>query len=213
MKLILNLIILFILCTGCDQKTNSGIQNWEQLNGRDSSEERLIIRRPVYRMRIPKHWKRIDPPSDSSIVDTTLPLVEYRIGDEIHITIHNFPFKDLKQRIPPRAQVARWQRQLSNLPTKEAIIEPISHSGFAGLYFEGTLDDQQVMAWALQLDAEHIRSLSRQTDETNRTYIEQMQADVTIKVVGPPKLCEYYREEIIATAGSFELIQEIPRLP
>jgi len=213
MKLILNLIILFILSAGCVRNPNSLVQNWEQINGRDSGEERLIIRRPVYRMKIPEHWKRIDPPSDSSIVETTLPLVDYWINDEIHITIHNFPFKDLKRRIPPRAQVARWQRQLGNLPTKEAIIEPISHGGYAGLYFEGTIDDKQVMAWALQLDQEHIRSLSRQADETNRTYIEQMQADATIKVVGPPKLCEQYREEIISSAGSFELIQEIPRMP
>jgi len=213
MKQCLNLIILFVLCTGCYRSPPAVSGRWQEINGRDSADERLIIRRPVYRMKVPEHWSRIVPPPESSIVDTTLPIAEFWIENQIHITIHNFPFQDPERRIPPRAQVARWQRQLSNLTEKEAVIEPVSYSGYVGLYFEGSTDEKQVMAWSLQLDDEHVRSLSRQIDASSRSYIEQMQADVTIKVAGPPHLLNQHRGDIIAGAKSFELIQEIPRMP
>jgi len=198
------IFIILLFCLSCDQKRPN---DWQTISGRDSPQERLIIRHPIYRARIPKSWKRVDPSPETSIVDTTLPIIEFWIEDQIRITLHNFP----ADRIPPMAQITRWKSQLKELPPKEALVEPVSRAGYAGFYFEGRTKEKLVMGWALQLDHEHYRALSKHVNESNRGFIQQMKADVTIKVVGPPDLSDQHRGEITVFANSFELIQEIPR--
>ena len=213
MKNPLSIIILLLFCLSCSQKAAKSPHNWQEISGRDSSQERLIIRHPIYRAQVPGTWKRVDPSPTSSIVDTTLPLVEFWIDEEIHLTIHNFPSEKLEQRIPPIAQISRWQSQLKNLPPKEALVKPVSRGGFAGYFFEGMTPEKWVMGWGLQLDQEHYRSLTKKMNASNRAFVEQMRSDVTIKIVGPPHLCGKHRDELLAFANSFELIQEIPRSP
>jgi len=185
-------ILALLLLTGCQEATPP--KPWQEISGREG----LIIRTPLYRARVPLDWKRVDP--KGSIVDTTLPIVEYWIENEVHITVHNFPSERLEERIPPMAQVARWRRQIGDLVPEEEMVKPVSHGGFAGYSFEAP----GVMGWALQLDQEHYRVLSQRNSDP------QMKADVTIKVVGPPHLCQIHRRDIIDFANSFELIQEIP---
>ncbi len=203
------LCVLFLLIlVGCQQK--QPVQNpWQEIAGRDLGHS-LIIRHPVYRARVPYHWKRVDPLPSVSNADTTKPLVEFWIDDQVSVNVHNFPSDSLEERIPPAAQVARWRKQLVGLNPKEAVVKPISRAGFAGLFFEGQGHDVLVMAWSLQLDAEHYRVLLKGENRENGDFLKQMRADVTIKVVGPPDVVESYQDELMDFAGSFELIQEIP---
>lgn len=200
--------ILGLICIGCERKSPT-FSPWQEIAGRDQGRG-VIIRYPVYRARVPTHWKRVDPQPDLSNADTTLPLVEFWVNDQISVNIHNFP----DQKIPPEAQIKRWGRQLAGITPKETTVTPFSRAGYGGLYFEGvgTLkgNEAMVLGWSFQLDEGHCRALVQGETAENTAFIRQMRADVTIKVVGPPDAVMLYREELIAFANSFELIQELP---
>lgn len=200
------LLILACLLAGCQQASQE--TPWQQIDGRDRFDETGAIKRyPVYRARVPKSWVRHDPPTDSSNSDSRLPICSFEI-DGIEIHVHNFPVTNIEKRIPPPAQVARWQQQVGGRAT---LVEPVAHGGFAGLHFEADKGSERVVAWAMQLAPEHyykLASLAR--TDLEREYYQQMQSDYTIKVNGPQEAIEQHRSAINAFARSFELIQAIP---
>jgi|GEM_PF-2933600 len=124
--------------------------------------------------------------------DTRKPNAHYTLGESIEITVHTF-----MQHIHPQSQIERWKKQKNYLHMR---IEPISFNGFAGLYFEGKTADQMVMAWSLQLDYRHREALALMTTPT-----EQLQSDVTIKIVGPKKEVLQQKELLWRFAKSLEL--------
>lgn len=161
---------------------------------------------PVYRARVPHDWQRHDPSPATDLTDTTQAIARFTIQDgdaHIDINIHNFPSDTLEQRIPPSAQVARWQRQLATTSEAAIVVNPTAHGGFSGLEFTAP----GVMAWSLQITPDHYRSLSKPPDTPLQ---RQMRADYTIKVTGPPHMVSHYAQEIEVFARSFELIEEIP---
>lgn len=93
---------------------------------------------------------------------------------------------------------------------------PQTFSGYVGYFLEASEKggDHAVMAWALQLAPEHLQTLGyylKIAESANdRVAMNQMMADVTLKVTGPKKLLKKYRHKIAEFVRSFELIQEIP---
>lgn len=176
-----------------------------EICGRDDGIS--LNREPIYRIAAPYDWERLDPSSTESTSDTTTPLCEFLIiegADQIRIAIHNFPSDSFEGRIPPQAQIMRWQNQFDPIDSASLTITPQSFSGYSGMLIEASGLQKgkplTLMAWALQLAPEHYRSLKD----------KQMRSDVTIKASGPKFLMRKYREVIFAFARSFELIEEIP---
>lgn len=212
-------LLFALIITACEQPVARVQSTWQEINGRNRDEQHLE-RSAVYRAKVPSGWVRHNSAPHESIVDTTKSLCEFRIagdgGQEIRVTIHNFPAKQIAERIPPMAQVARWQRQFTRLDLSNVLAQ--AYGGFAGMLFEGTgeMGGEQisVLGWSMQLAPEHYYALSgllayTQTEEES-VAVEQMRADYTIKVVGPQSLVDQHKDEIIAFAHSFELIQELP---
>jgi len=207
--------LIFCLCllTACGEAPIPSVPSSRQLiSGRNYGERRF----PVYQVSVPLGWVRRDSLPEENLSDTTKPIVEFLIPGEtghIRISIHNFPSDTIEQRIPPAAQVARWQRQLEGLDPSESHSIPQAFGGFSGLGFRGVGKlnqvDTMVLGWALQIGDPHYRMLS--SPSTGNPYQHrEMRADVTIKVVGPKSFMESKEEEITAFARSFELIEEIP---
>ncbi len=95
-------------------RTNEHIAALQHIQGRDDGSS--LHRDPIYRARVPTTWRRIDPNPAQSNADTTTSIGEFIIDDSdgpLRIAIHNFPADDLNERIPPMAQISRWQNQLS----------------------------------------------------------------------------------------------------
>jgi hypothetical protein len=169
-------------------------------------------REELYCIRVPAYWKRLDPPRDESLQDTTKSLCEFYLNEgneSIRITLHNFPSQSSDDRIPPMAQISRWKRQFDVLDPSHQLILPQAFSGYAGFLYQGSGkikgEDVMVMGWSLQIGPEHYRTLSK------NFFPSQMRADVTIKASGPRNLVDRYRNDIMAFARSFELIKEIPQ--
>lgn len=172
--------------------------------------------RPMYRARMPQSWISRKPLHNESLDDTTKPIAEFIIREEkemIRISVHNFPSDKIEERIPPNAQVARWQRQFDNISYDSSTISQ-AFSGYSGLMFigKGVLQSKETMmiAWSLQLFSEHYRTLSNPLTNEDQNLFRQMRADVTIKAIGPTPLMEKHQAAIIAFARSFELIEEVP---
>lgn len=210
-------LIAFALCvlTGCrsdysDAKsTESSTLPMQEIKGRDEGEGRQSI----YRVKVVDSWIRRDQLPGETLADTTKALCEFIIlegADAVRISIHNFPSATLEERVPPGAQIARWQRQFNQLETAESHVTPQAFSGYSGLLFTGVglMEDKQtmVLGWVLQLAPEHYRTLAKSQSLENK----QIRADVTIKAVGPKLLMEKHKSAIISFARSFELIREIP---
>lgn len=174
---------------------------WVAIHGRD-----VAVNDPIYRARVPSNWQRQAPVSDDQREDTMQPNCHLRIEDSegsIDIIVHNFPSESMEARIPPAAQVARWQRQVGARASTADLVQPIAHAGFIGLSYAA----DGVMAWSLQLAKEHYLALSMAPDSRRK---HQMRADYTIKATGPEGALARHRREITAFARSFELIDEIP---
>jgi hypothetical protein len=203
------LFLCALLFAGCSTQNGKIPPNtFEEIHGRDeilSFSQR--VRRPVYRAKVPCSWKRMED-ENQSLLDTKKPIVTFALGENLLLSVHNFPSDSLEKRIPLLAQIERWEQQLAG---GESHIEQIGHSGFTGFFFEGKKGENLVLAWAMQLDPElyqrlHFLAASVEEEE----HYKQMSADYTIKISGPRPLIEKYREEIEMFAQSFELIQEIP---
>ena len=205
--------LLFILMTffGCTSETPSTSFRWQSIHGRNADKEF------VYRVKTPFEWTRRDPLPTESLADTTKPLCEFFICEGLHkirITIHNFPSNHLKERIPPSAQIARWQHQFQTLNPEECSVIPQAFSGFSGLLFQGTgmMNGAltTVLGWSMQLAPEHYQTLYYPETSDEKKRYEQMRADFTIKVVGPEELMKKHSRTLMAFARSFELIEDIP---
>lgn len=212
----LALIFTLILSACSDSSPTISSIPMQEMKGRDYNGKRF----DVYRARAPLNWIRKDTLAEESLTDTKKSICEFFIhdnGEVIRITLHNFPSNTLDERIPPTAQVARWQRQFELLLPEESGITPQAFSGYQGLKFQGvgTLDqtDSMMLGWSLQLGKEHYQALTHPKNPADNDLYREMRADVTIKATGPKELMESHEEEIIAFARSFELIKEIPLRP
>lgn len=204
----LRCIFLFLIfcLVGC--KPEPPPYTWQEIVGRDGIA--------IYQARVPTHWV-CEVTSVESLKDTMKPLCTYVIrenGEEILISIHNFPSESLEQRIPPAAQIERWKKQFQTLDPGSIITLQQSHGGFSGYLFEGTGNYKEkkkmMLAWAMQIASDHYNYLSHPKDNEELTNFKQMRADYTIKALGSVTLMNKYKDEIKAFARSFELIQEIP---
>jgi hypothetical protein len=172
---------------------------WQEISARDHL--------PIYRIDVPGGWSRLDPSDQMDLSDTREPICSFSLGS-ILMVIHNFPSIRADERIPPGAQVQRWQQQFSSLDSVPVRINQTAFSGYAGLFFSAQGKQKKrhlgVIAWSVLLDPEHYRLLARSESS------EQKRADITIKVTGVPEQLELYRDEIASFAESFELIEGIP---
>jgi hypothetical protein len=211
LRLQILICIFFMLLCSCsiDNSSKSSLTTISIAARGNGQAPRPII----YRIKAPKAWTYSQPSLNDSLTDTTLALCEFSIeedGQSIRITIHNFPSDKIEERIPPKAQIARWKQQFQELSTASVIIKPQAYSGYTGLFFEGsgkfngTLTT--ILGWSMQMGREHYQTLS----VFDHSLYKQMRADVTIKAVGPTDLMQKKRQEIEQFARSFELINEIP---
>lgn len=204
-------LLLLGLLTACSEP--SDLQTpmvLYQIAGRDEGES-PYDRPVIYRIRVPEGWQHRPAPDESSIFDSRLPLAEFVIEEELIVSIHNFPISSGRSTIPPEAQVARWKRQFDRLEVEATEVFPESFGGFVGLLLEaqGEIGGERkaFLAWAMRLAGEHASALS--SVEGNKGC--QMRGDYTLKVSGPQLLLDKYRDQLIAVAHTFELIEEIPR--
>lgn len=204
------LLLIFLSFWGCEQKKAHPKPMSQTISGRDRGGESGLVRYPLYRVKTFPNWKRLDPSPLTSNLDTRQPIVEFWIDGQIHVTIHNFPSDSMDTRIPPRAQVERWKKQMLTDDNDDFVERPVSFAGFAGFFFEGEDKDKMTIAYALKLDDRHYQSLRSHRQPHNEAFLKQMGSDVTIKAVGPIQAMMKYREDLIAFSESFELIQEIP---
>ena len=216
MKYLSLLFIILIFC-GCSSQDTSHQEPRKvvEIAGRDDGSS--LIRPRIYRMKVPSSWIQQNPFHQTSLVDTTKAIVEFFINDtneQIRISIHNFPSDTMRQRIAPIAQVNRWQRQFQTLEAASVFIKPQAFGGYYGFRLEATgmMKDVKIsiLGWTLQLATEHYQALSRPVSPTVAQKYRQMRSDVTIKVLGPASLMLKHQEDIISSARSFQLIDEIP---
>jgi hypothetical protein len=211
-KTTLLLLTALLLFSCSENSSNSPHHPMQEIKGRDYSGKRF----DVYRARVPQNWIRKDPLPDESIVNSKKSLCEFIITDNentLRISIHNFPSNSLEERIPPSAQIGRWQRQFEMLAPEETTINSQAFNGYVGLKLRGIgkLDDHDTMilSWSLQIGNEHYRHLSHY-NPSNEYLFREMRADVTIKAIGPANFMQRHEEEINQFVRSFELIEEIP---
>lgn len=207
----LHLIISLLLLASCQNQTPPLARNWQTILSRDEGIPSQRI--PLYRAKVPNSWQRKDPLATESLVDTRLPICEFLIqgGEEtIRITVHSFTYPDQNSRIPPSAQLHRWQRQFDKLDPAEVSISPISQGGFYGLKInaQGFINQKLIAlkGWGMQLASDYYRLLSGEDSFINR----QKKSDYTIKASGPAALMHQHGRDIDAFASSFELIEELP---
>jgi hypothetical protein len=201
------------------QNTSQSLLNtnhWDIISSRDDP---LLAgkRLPLYRALVPNDWQRQDTAPEESIVDTTRPLCSYLIKTEegvVEFTIHNFPCNILAERIDPHAQVARWQRQLTEDNPLTTTIIPVHGAGFTGLklYACGHRDEKHlaILAWSMQLAPEHFCRIDAEEYPYNRHYCRQRRADYTVKAVGNPASIAAASHALTAFVTSFELLHELP---
>lgn len=229
LNFILRTITLALILCSCSEKPKLPTIPMQEIKGRDYDGHRFN----VYRVRAPTDWIRKDTFADESLTDTKKSICEFFIphgSESIRISIHNFPSDSIDQRIPPGAQISRWQRQFEIMYPEESGTTPQAFSGYSGLKFKGigkltqaakqqakiredNNEDYAVIAWSMQIGKDHYRALSHPPTPSDNSLYREMRADVTIKASGPKELMQQHEEEIIAFARSFELIEEIPLTP
>jgi hypothetical protein len=195
--------LIFMNLTSCQSTNPTSTVQWHSIRGRESSVA-------LYRAQVPMHWICQDLSSSARLADTTQPVCELLIikgKEQIRITMHPFPYTAESVRIPPQAQIARWKNQLESINLLKTTVHACSHGGFHGLCLESEGQQQgqpvSILGWSFQLAQFYDQQLDLENDQPKR-------ADYTIKAVGPSALMQHYRQEIIAFAESFELIDELP---
>jgi hypothetical protein len=212
------LLLIVLLLSSCETHPpeNSPRLIPVEIRGRDNGISAKAL--PIYRVKAPLSWNFFPPAPTESLSNTIKPLCEWAIEDPagpIRITVHNFPTDSIEQRIPPSAQVARWQKQFDQLDPLSSSITQVSFAGFSGLLFEGSglMNQTQtsVLAWIMQMAPEHYQSLSLHANTSDKS--KQQRADFSIKIIGPRESMETHKRTLLAFAQSFELIDEIPSRP
>ena len=200
-------LFIALLLAGCSTQQETR-PPWQTIQGRDRT-----VTQPLYRVRAPLDWVRENPADDADLSDTTLPIVTFYIRDvdpdsPIRVTLHTFPYTQPEARIPPEAQVARWQRQTRFSGASDKIktfsVTPVSHGGFHGLFFE----TESVMAWSMKIGDPYEQLFQAYIPST--PYTRALRADYTIKATLPPEGMKH-RDALIAFARSFEWIEEMPQ--
>lgn len=153
------------------------------------------IDQPIYQAEVPPHWERVDTKGD--LTDSKTPICSYKIGSGI-LTLHNFPYSSLEQRIPPEAQIRRWENQI---PDGIYDVTPFANGGFGGFRLEASNDEKGMIAYSMQLTPLIFRAFSENTPD--------LKADYTIKFTGSLDSINQSRDEIDAFVQSFEFIVPI----
>lgn len=179
--------IFCLLLVGCQEIEHSPTKK-ETFSGRYKNAE-------IYQADVPLHWERVD--TVSGLEDTKIPICSFKIGDDI-LTLHNFPYTELDQRIPPEAQIKRWQNQI---PHGVYDITSFSNGGFGGFRLEAVDENKGMIAYAMQLTPVIFRALSPNEPD--------LKADYTIKFTGNLDSVEMNRADVDAFALSFEYIVPI----
>lgn len=180
--------IFWIFCfflVGCHEVEHPNTKK-ELFSGRHKKTE-------IYHADVPFHWERVETLTD--LTDTKTPICSYKIGDDI-LTLHNFPYTEIENRIPPEAQIKRWQDQI---PHGIYDITPLSNGGFGGFRLESTNEEKGMIAYAMQLTPVIFRSFND----------PDLKADYTIKFTGNLDSIDLNRRDIDAFALSFEFIAPI----
>lgn len=199
-----SIFIVFAL-SSCSSSENSESATLQTFEGRTPGEA-------IYQAKVFSDWVPMPNDGEAYISDTTLPIAAFLIGNDIKLTLHNFPTQFIEERVPAQAQVTRWLRQFEQVNKESVNITPFSHGGFSGLLFEasGVIKGEvaAVVAFAMQLATQHYHALS--FVPAKEKEFREMRADFTIKATGPIDSLQKKRTEILKFAESFELIKEIP---
>lgn len=179
--------IFCFLLVGCHEVDHANTQK-ETFSGRYKNTA-------IYQADVPFHWERLDPTGD--LTDTKMPICSYKIGEDT-LTLHNFPYSNIEERIPPEAQIKRWQAQI---PNGDYDITPFSNGGFGGFRLEATDEKKGMIAYTMQLTPVIFRFFP--VNELD------LKADYTIKLTGSPESIERNRRDVDAFALSFEYITPI----
>jgi hypothetical protein len=217
MKMIYSLLTLTLLCLGSCSQEDSAKSAYHVVDLAARDDGNPEVKPIVYRVKTPKHWFLQLPASNESIVDTTKAIAHFFIFDgneKIGISVHNFPSDSMEQRIAPFAQITRWKKQFQSLDQASVSLTPQAFGGYHGFLLEATgqmsSSTMTIFGWALQLAPEHYRALSQPLAPSLMQRYRQMRGDVTIKAVGPAQIMAAHRDDIIAFARSFQLIDDIP---
>ncbi|CRX39241.1 hypothetical protein [Estrella lausannensis] len=169
---------------------------------------------PIWRVRRPSNWEEVKRTGPEH--DTTLPVQEWTIGegdDLIRVQIHSFPAETLEARIPPMAQITRWQKQFQSSPPPDLELTRQAFSGYSGYLLDGrgTIKGSsvRVLGFAMSLPERSYAALSALKGKKS-SEIAEMRGDITIKVVGKEEAIDKRENEIRSFARSFELIDPIP---
>ena len=179
--------IFCFLLVGCHEIEHSNTKK-ETFSGRHKDVA-------IYQAEVPFHWERMDNTGDLS--DTKIPICSYKVGENI-LTIHNFPYATIEERIPPEAQINRWKSQI---PNGDYDITPLSNGGFGGFRLEASDEERGMIAYAMQLTPVIFRSFPAAELD--------LKADYTIKLVGNLESIEKNRKDVEDFALSFEHIAAI----
>ncbi len=197
------LFLFLSLLASCQTQPKNPLHTTEIWGRSDTAT--LSTREPIYRIQIPEGWTVIIPPLESSLTDTTEPLMTL-INHDVKVTFHNFPVAKMDQRIPPQAQITRWKKQFDQLEETSVLLVPFATGGFTGIQFEATGVQKgtliSVKAWTMQLTPELFQKLPEKS--------LQEKSDWTLKAVGPSEQLELLQEDLQLMARSIELIREVP---
>lgn len=203
-----SLLLFFIILQGCSSDEREEVAV-EEIIGREGRSDA-----PVWRVRRPVEWRSLK--RDGPQPDTTLAIQEWIIGegeDAITVQIHSFPADSPERRIPPMAQITRWQKQFSHAPRPEIELVRQAFSGYAGYLMDGRGvlkgEHVRVLGFAMSLPERSFAALSTLKGKTASEAAE-MRSDITIKVVGREEAVDKREREIRTFARSFELIEPIP---
>lgn len=175
----------------------------------DRSKNTTHERQALYRIVLPNGW--LAKNTTQPVTDTKFPLIELvyeENGETILLTIHNFPYQNASERIPPQAQINRWKKQFNSLDV--AVIKPQAFAGFVGQLFwgEGEIKgtNAAMYAWAMQLAQEHEKTLAADKCLSQT----EIRSDITLKATGPKTLMNEQQDTIFKLVRSFEYINALP---
>jgi len=207
---LLFLLVLAACSSESPEKYSEEDYSWQEFQARN--EELSLVRPVIYRAFVPNSWTRKDFGANGSISDTKKPICEFIVADsadQVHLTIHTFPFNHSQARIPCQAQMMRWKNQFEELHPLLTHVYNETHGGFCGMKLEAQgvfqQKEQKMIAWSMELANEHERQLHLSARKIDNYKL----ADYTIKVVGSPHLVDKHKNEIQKFAESFELIEEL----
>ncbi len=202
------------MAVSCEKKPSSTLYEiiWSRVELPNSAFQ-------LYRFMPPENWKRVDS-GEPAAADSREPIAHYQLqldGEQVDLTIHNFPIDTLDERIPPEAQIARWKQQIDEMNLSTVQVKPQAFGGFVGLLLQAEGIKQRkplaMMAWTMQLAPQFYTALELLDTPEKHSFTRQLHADFTIKIVGSPSLLAREKEKIERSARTFALLDELPQPP